>query len=226
MIGVYGGTFDPPHLGHLHLINEIQSRFSFGTFYVVPAYQNPLKTRGPHILPEQRLELLNLAVSDTLKKVSILDWEIRQSTPSFTIDTIQHLQALHPKQSFFFVLGEDAFLRLPEWKKATELMQMLNWIVVLRDSQKMELSSPFLEKLHIFDSCWQSETLLAYCQNRRSIQVINIEALPFSSSDLRRQIRDRWNKNELATTPAGIQRSVWQVIKEKHLYSVNEMMEI
>lgn len=227
MIGVYGGSFDPPHLGHLHLINQILRQFSFDTFYVVPAYQNPLKTQEPQILPKDRLELLNLALSDVPQNnVAVLEWEIRQNKPSYTIDTIRHLQALHPGESFTFVLGEDAFLRLPEWKSAQELVKMLDWIVVFRGSQKVSFSSQFLEKLHISDSHWQSDSVLAYCQNQRSIRLVNIDALPCSSSDLRRQIQDLWKKNELATTPAGIQRSVWQLIKEKRLYSVNEMTEI
>jgi len=220
LIGVYGGTFDPPHLGHLHLIKSLLERFSFESFYVIPANRNPLKVTGPSISPEQRLELLNISLEKMKEKVSILDWEIHQQKPSYTIDTLRHLRKKHPKQNLYFILGDDAFVKLPQWKEAKELVRFTNWIVVSRVKTKMTISSQFLESLAVTDARWENDSILAYCQDERSIQILNIEALPYSSSDLRCQIRDLWKMNELASPPLGIQDSVWKVIKEKRLYSV------
>lgn len=219
MIGLLGGTFDPPHLGHIHLIKTIQEQFSFSQFFLIPNYQNPLKTQGPHISPEDRLELLRAALSELNSSINILDWEINNPHPSYTIETIHRFQ--HTTQEpMAFILGDECFSGLPQWKSPTELLLNLNWIVVKRTGENMKFSSQMLQYLNIKDAHWINENHLAYCQDERWIRFCEIKALNYSSSQIRASLAEMWKKNTLENPPQGIQRSVWLLIKEKRLYSV------
>lgn len=221
MIGLFGGTFDPPHLGHIHLIKTLCSQFSFSSFYLIPNYQNPLKQVGPHILPEERLELLQTAITELGNQVRILDWEIRNPEPSFTIDTVQRFLKTVSEPTVF-ILGDECFSQLRQWKSPRELLLLTNWIVVKRNEEIMKISSRMLHDLNIKDTRWINSHHLAYSQDHNWIRFCDIEALPYSSTQMRNLLAEAWKKNTLDNPPQGIQRSVWLMIKEKRLYSVGE----
>lgn len=219
MIGVFGGTFDPPHLGHIHLIKTILAEFNFTKLYLVPNYQNPLKSVGPQISAADRLLLLHTAIRDLDPRIEILDWEITKQGPSFTIDTIKHLQTIQ-SEPITLVIGNDLFAQLPQWKSAQELFQLVDWIVVKRSTDIAIDPAQLLHKLGIIDSHFLDKNRLAYSQDRKVIRFCDIKALPFSSTQVRKELGDLWKKNKLEDLPQGIQRSVWLLIKEKRLYAV------
>ncbi len=219
MIGLFGGTFDPPHLGHIHLIQSILKEFNFSKLYLIPNYQNPLKAKGPAVTPKDRLLLLRTAISGLDPRVEILEWEIKKQEPSYTIDTVRHLKSLH-SEPLTFIIGNDIFSQLPEWKSATQLFQWVDWIVIKRSEGIVLDPQPLLHKIGIFDSHFIDKNHLAYSQDRRSIRFCDIRALPISSTDIRLELGELWKKNKLDDSPQGIQRSVWLLIKEKRLYTV------
>jgi len=219
LIGIFGGTFDPPHLGHIHLIESILERFNFSKLYLVPNYQNPLKTKGPTVTPENRLLLLKTAIQGLDSRIEILDWEIKNQGPSYTIDTVKHVKTLH-SEPISVVIGNDLFSQLPEWKSAAELFQLVDWIVIKRNEGIVLEPQQLLNKIGIFDSHFSEKNHLAYRQNQRSIRFCDIQALPFSSTRIREELGELWKKNKLEDPPQGIQRSVWLMIKEKRLYTV------
>ena len=223
MIGVYGGTFDPPHLGHVHLIKSLLSQFGFSKLYLVPTSQNPLKTRGPHISPEDRFLLLQAAMLEVDPRITILDWEIKRNGPSFTIDTIDSLLKIE-NGPLHLIIGNELLSQLPSWKSIDELFKKVNWIVVNRTHQShLEIMQNLQQLLHTFgiiDSHFTSEKCIAYRQDQRLIQLCEINALPISSTEIRNKLGELWKKNTLENPPQGIQRSVWLLIKEKRLYSV------
>lgn len=219
MIGVFGGTFDPPHLGHVHLIKTLLERFKFTKLYLVPNSQNPLKTVGPRISAENRLLLLKAAIDGLDPRIEILDWEILQKQPSYTIDTVNRLLIHHPK-NLTLIIGDDLFSQLDHWKSIRELLSKTDWIIVKRRTKNVENPQQLLHKIGINDSRFIDENRIAYCQDLRSINFCEIGALPFSSTEIRNQLGDMWKKNSLEIPPQGIQRSVWLLIKEKQLYSV------
>ena len=219
MIGVFGGTFDPPHLGHIHLIKTILSQFNFSKLYLIPNYQNPLKEQGPRISAGDRLSLIEAAFKYLDPRIEILDWEIKKTGPSFTIDTVKHLQALQ-SEPITLVVGDDILPRLPEWKSANELLKLVDWLVIKRSEAIASDPSQFLKKAGIIDAFFLEKNLLAYSQDQRLMRFCDIQALPFSSTKIREEIGDLWKKNKLEDPPQGIQRSVWLLIKEKQLYAV------
>ncbi|NBX77170.1 MAG: nicotinate (nicotinamide) nucleotide adenylyltransferase [Proteobacteria bacterium] len=219
MIGLFGGTFDPPHLGHIHLIQSLLKQFNFSKFYLIPNYRNPLKTKGPAVTAEERLLLLRTAIKGLDSRIEILDWEMRKQEPSFTIDTVKYLRTLH-SEPLTFIIGDDIFSQLSEWKSAAELFQLVDWMVIKRSEEIVLEPQQLMHKLGIFDSHFVDKNHLAYSQDQRSIRFCDIKALPFSSTQMRSELRELWKKNKLDDPPQGIQRSVWLLIKEKRLYSV------
>ena len=219
MIGIYGGTFDPPHLGHLHLIKTLLERFSFTKFYIVPTSQNPLKNSGPQITADQRLMLLKAAAEELGPKVEILDWEIKKIGPSYTIDTLNEISKKE-SDPLVFVMGSDLFPRLLDWKNPLELLKKANFLIVQRTRENMGDPQQLLHKVGIFDSHFTEKNHLAHSQDRRWLELCEIDALPFSSSEIRQQLAEMWKKNKLDVPPQGIQRSVWLLIKENRLYTV------
>lgn len=216
---VYGGTFDPPHLGHIHLIKKLLDLYPITKLFVVPNQKNPLKLKGPQISPENRLSLLEVATHGLDSRIQLLDFELKNPGPSFTIDTLRFLES-QEEGPFTVIIGNELLSDLPSWKEAAELMKKANWIVVKRVENPVKISPQLLHALNIIDGHFISENHFAYCQNQRSIHFCDVQALPFSSTQIRAEIADMWKKNKLETPPQGIQRSVWLLIKEKRLYSV------
>lgn len=115
-IGIYGGTFNPIHLGHLHILKEFVRRLSLDRVLLIPTGEPPHK-RAPCLAPaEHRLAMCALAakeISGAVAEVSAL--EIQRKGKSYTADTLAELRALYPKDELFFLMGEDMFLTVNQW---------------------------------------------------------------------------------------------------------------
>ena len=112
-VALYGGSFDPIHLGHLHLIQTLLSQYDFKRFLVIPAKQNPLKKEIPGAPASDRLAMAKLAVAELGdSRVEVLDWEITQEGPNYTIDTVERLKKTE-SAPMAFVLGNEIFDEIP-----------------------------------------------------------------------------------------------------------------
>jgi nicotinate-nucleotide adenylyltransferase len=138
-IAFFGGTFDPPHNGHLHLVVSLKEFHHLDRVYILPAHQNPLKPCFTE--PRHRLEMTRLAFSP-LPYCEVLDIEIMKPPPSFAIDTIQSLIERDErirKAERFFLLGSDAVLSIPEWKEADLLFSLTPPLIAARGSSQFSL---------------------------------------------------------------------------------------
>lgn len=130
LIGLYGGAFDPVHLGHLETARELLARFPFTELRLLPAALSPLK-QG-HADAHHRLAMLKLAVAE-IPRLTVDDRELRRAPPSYTIDTLRRVRAtLGPDTGLAFILGLDSFLELPRWKEWQALTSMAHLVVVGR----------------------------------------------------------------------------------------------
>ena len=128
-LGVLGGTFDPPHVGHLILAEEARTRLRLERVLFVPA-GDPWRKAGQDITPvEHRLAMVRLLlVSDPYFEVSTL--EVERQGPSYTVDTLEALHRQYgPGLELYFILGEDALHDLPNWKEPARLIS-LTWLAV------------------------------------------------------------------------------------------------
>ncbi len=130
-IGLLGGTFDPPHIGHLHLALELMERCGLSEVWFCPAQANPLKTRQSIASAQHRLEMVQLAIEE-FPGFKAIDLELKRPGPSYTIDTVRALLGGETEHSFRLLLGDDAFGSFHLWKEAEELARLAPPIVGLR----------------------------------------------------------------------------------------------
>ena len=122
-IGLLGGTFDPIHVGHIHLAFEVMEHFSLDKVLFCPAYASPFKVNQAHASPLHRLKMLKLAL-EGLHNFSVLEYEINRQKTSYTVDTLKHLKEVCPEDQFFLILGEDVLKNFFDWKSPEEILKL------------------------------------------------------------------------------------------------------
>ena len=132
-IGVFGGTFDPPHIGHLAVAAECRGALGLDRLLLVVAGEPWQKVGDRAVSPaERRLELVTAAVGP-YPGLEASDLEVRRSGPSYTADTLQELSRAHPGAELFVVLGADAARGLPTWERVAEVVERARLVVCARD---------------------------------------------------------------------------------------------
>ena len=131
-IGVFGGTFDPPHIGHLSVAVEIRHALDLDKVLMVVA-NDPWQKRGARILTPagERLDMVRAAL-EGLPGIEADDREVRRGGASYTIDTVLELLAEHPGAELFLAMGADAAAGLRTWERADELADLVTIVVVHR----------------------------------------------------------------------------------------------
>lgn len=125
-----GGTFDPPHIGHLALAEAALEALQLDEVLFVPAHRNPAKTDPKQTAARLRLEMVSLAVLGR-PRMAVSDIEIRRSGPSYAVDTMRQLNEARPAQ-YWFLLGADALKELPNWKQPEKLIRLCRLGVAVR----------------------------------------------------------------------------------------------
>lgn len=139
-IGVFGGTFSPPHLGHLHAAKAFLTQKELDALIVIPTYIPPHKQRQDTATPEERLEMCRRTFSFS-DKVCVSDMEIRRGGKSYTSDTLSALSGAG--RSLFFLCGTDMFLTLEEWHEPETIFRLATIVYLARrengeEAKKME----------------------------------------------------------------------------------------
>lgn len=144
LIGLYGGSFDPVHKGHIATAEELLARFPFREIRLLPAARSPLK--GAATADHHRLAMLALALANT-PALTVDDRELRRPPPSYSIDTLREMRAeLGPATPLVFIMGLDSFLDLPRWKDWQHLTDVAHLLVVTRPGSHSVFSSEL--------ACW------------------------------------------------------------------------
>ena len=131
-IGVYGGSFNPPHTGHTLAAAELIEKLSLDRLLIVPAADPPHKSLAlgsPGAM--DRLALCRTAFS-RIPKTEICDIELRQSGKSYTVDTLAELTAANPRDTFYLVMGTDMFLSFTSWREPERIADLATLAVVHR----------------------------------------------------------------------------------------------
>lgn len=122
-MGIYGGSFDPPHMGHLLLAESAREELVLEKVFFIPARQTPLKNQPPLATPEERWNMLTLAIEgNPFFETSRV--ELLREPPSYTIDTVRYFRQRFPKAEFWFILGEDVLEEFHRWHRYRELLQL------------------------------------------------------------------------------------------------------
>jgi len=131
-IGLFGGTFNPIHSGHLQVIQEVQAGFALDKIYLIPAALPPHKEHNRVVGAKNRIAMTRLAVAD-YPDFLVSDIELKRAGPSYTIDTVHHFKSILPENTvLYLIMGLDAFLEVDTWKSYTKLFRLIPFIVMSR----------------------------------------------------------------------------------------------
>ena len=135
LVGIFGGTFDPVHLGHLRIALELFERVGLGEVRFVPAARPPHRA-APETPAELRVAMLEAAVADEPRFV-VDRRELDRPGPSYTVDTLESLAQDFPQSTLCLLLGMDAFLGLPKWHRWTALLDLAHIVVAHRPGSRL-----------------------------------------------------------------------------------------
>lgn len=173
-LGLFGGSFNPVHNGHLHLAAAAREALSLDQVIFVPAHCSPFKTGHPDMAPDaDRLRMCELATED-LDWCTVDDCELQREGVSYSVDTVHLFHDRNPEAALYWLMGSDMFLSFTKWYHWQEILQYAGLCVLAREEDDVE-------KLQV-----QREALAPYGQ----IFLCNAPVFPISSTKIRENLRN------------------------------------
>ena len=204
-VGYFGGSFDPPHLGHLAVAVEAARAFSLDQVLFVPTGRQPLKPEGPTASFGDRLVMTELLCRDAANPKSVrleasaLEAPLAGGAPNFTVDTLERLHRQSREDELFVLVGADAFLDLRRWREPERLLQLAEWIVVSRPGVSRK----------------QLDALKLSTEQRRRVHKLDGVAEPASATRIREALRAGGDCAGMLSP------SVLDYIRAHHLYGAS-----
>jgi len=143
-IGAIGGTFNPIHIGHLILAQDVCEDLKLDKVVFIPTNISPHKN-GNGVSSAMRLEMVKLAIADN-EKFQASDLEIKRGGTSYTIDTVKELKNIYPKDDLYLIIGSDLANDFSTWKDFKELKELVKIVVAKRDDYPLKNKDPFIIK--------------------------------------------------------------------------------
>ncbi len=173
-IGIYGGAYNPPHIGHMEGAKSALKALNLSKLFIIPTCESPHKMLPPNSATDaQRLEMLNLAFSDC-PGICVSDMELNRGGTSYTVDTVSKLKEEYPDSELVLIMGTDMFLSFLSWRQPDVIMRKVS-IGVLYRGEKNEESEIFQKKEEL-------ERLGA------TVYLVKNPVIMISSSDMRRML--------------------------------------
>ena len=194
-IGIYGGSFNPPHNGHLYLAEEISRRLELDRVIIIPSNISPQKENNGNIDPIHRINMCKSVFDSPLFEVS--DCEIARGGRSFTVDTLTYMKEQYPDSEFYLFMGSDMLLSFHSWCRFRDILSMCTLCAISRENEKKS------DELKIY-----AETVLT----DGNVLIFDIEPIEVSSSEVREKIKNGKSCNGL------ISEKTEKYIKENNLY--------
>lgn len=144
-IGIFGGSFDPIHIGHLIIAQHALIELNLKKLIFIPANLSPFKENNK-ASAEQRYEMTRLAIIDN-PNFEVSDIEIKRGGISYTIDTIYYFKSLYPDKDYYFIMGLDAYRGLKGWKEIEKLRKYVKFVVAIREGiePKQDIEAIFIK---------------------------------------------------------------------------------
>ncbi len=196
-IGIYGGTFNPPHIGHIRAAEAFIKKANLDKLLIIPTGTPPHKEFNDITTPEQRLKMCQLAFGD-IEKAEVSDMEILRGGKSYTYQTLRELA--NEERALYFLCGEDMLLTLDEWRHPEKIFALAQICYIRReiDSETAELID---KKIDFLSEKYKSEIIN-----------INADITVISSSEIRRLIKSKLNASE------HLSKDVYKYISDMGLY--------
>jgi nicotinate-nucleotide adenylyltransferase len=189
-IGLYFGTFNPIHIGHLIIANHMAEYSDLEKIWMIVTPHNPLKNKKTLLDDNERLQLVNLATED-YPKIKPSDIEFKLPQPNYTVNTLAHLQDKFPQHEFSLIMGEDNLKSLHKWKNYEVILKNYPIYVYPRISSELENST---------------------FRNNPNIHFIDAPIVEISSTFIRENIKNKKNVQPLLPS------KVWEYIDHNNIY--------
>lgn len=216
-IGLFGGTFNPVHMGHLRVAQEVCEGFALDKVIFIPAAIPPHKDPAIVAPPADRCEMLNRATADNpWFEVSLV--ELEREGPSYTIDTARFFFESRPGAEFFLIMGIDAFLELHTWKDYRDLSQMMPIIVMDRPvpgkttRETRGILGSYIARFLDKGYTYSNEQYGFVHPSRPAVSVFHVTLLDISATGIRSRIKEQRSIRYLVPDPVNA------YIEEKQLY--------
>ena len=180
-IGLFGGTFDPVHIGHLIIAQEIYQQCDLDKIIFIPSARPPHKSSDIMFTAQERFRMLSSVIQNN-PDFEVSDIEMRREGFSYTIDTILEMKAVMPAETdFYFIVGKDNLFEINTWKNPSAIFDQCTVIVADRPYyDNREIPEKFHDK----------------------VRFINVPLIDISSSDIRRRIREKKSIRYIVPEPA------------------------
>ena len=189
-IGLYFGTFNPIHVGHLIIANHLAEHSDLDQIWMMVTPHNPLKQKNTLLNDFQRLHLVHLATED-YPKIKPSDFEFNLTQPNYTVNTLAHLQDKYPQNEFSLIMGEDNLKNFHKWK---------NYKTILDN-----------HKIYVYPRISNDLDNLEF-KNHPKIHIINAPIVEISSTFIRENIKNQKNVQPLLPS------KVWEYIDKSGFY--------
>jgi nicotinate-nucleotide adenylyltransferase len=200
-IGLYFGTFNPIHVGHLVIANHMAEYTDLDEVWLVVTPQNPLKKKTSLLEDYHRLAMVKIAIDDNTK-LRASDIEFTLPKPSYTVNTLVYLREKYPEKKFALIMGEDNLRTLHKWKNYEEILAQHAIYVYPRTLTESEL-----EEMNQIDSNSKPEVY-----NHANIILVDAPVMKVSASFIRKSIQDKKDVRYLLTEP------VFKYVEEMNFY--------
>jgi len=204
-VGLYFGTFNPIHVGHLVIANYMADYTDLDQVWLIVSPHNPLKKKKSLLADYHRLTLTRVAIEDNPKlRSSSVEFDLPK--PSYTTVTLAHLTERYPDYEFSLIMGEDNLRTLHKWKNYEEIVNSYDLYVYprpLTESETLEMDEIEQQK---------SEHLALDSRNHPNIKICDAPVMKVSASFIRRAIREKKDVRYLLTEP------VYKYVTEMHFY--------
>lgn len=202
-LGIYGGTFSPPHDGHLNAINAFLFECPLDMLYVMPSNVPPHKRIDSHDDPIHRFEMTKLMLKNHAefgKRLAVSDWEITRKEKSYTVYTLRNFKEY--AESLYFLMGTDMLLSLHEWYMPEEICKLATIVFMRREAENDLVNRKIQNQIDFLKQNYGA-----------NIITLKSKVLPLDSTSLRSAI----SKGE---QPKGINDRVYDYIKQHRLYGI------
>lgn len=199
-IGLLGGTFDPPHLGHLILAQDLSREAKLDRVLFIPAWHPPHKLGKTLTDADHRRAMVELAIRGN-EAFDIDNWELNQAGPSYTVDTVAHFQDIFPHDQLFWLIGSDSLGELPTWRDFEKLAQTVDILTAHRGGVHIDAVLAHL-----------SDQMSPAAFGRLRTNIIRTPSIEISSSDIRNRLSRREDIRYL------VPEAVRQYILQEGLY--------
>lgn len=195
-IAVYGGAFNPIHLGHEEIIKALNDEYDFDKILIIPSKISPHKSNDYLVSCEARLKMCEISLKE-YKKCEVSDIEIRLDGVSYTVNTLTELKKRYTDDELYLVCGSDMFLSLLNWKEPKKIFSMAKILAFIRDNEEKSRLNEYKAKL---ESCGAT------------VEFCTVKIPPYSSTDIRSSVKENKSIEKF------VNKNVAEYIRENNLY--------